>query len=59
LTRIPQTFWKLIDPDAETHGKILEETDFPEPNDVNESKTTYPELSMAERTVSDQMFKYY
>jgi len=41
---IPQNIWKLIDPDAETHGNILQDPDFPEPNNVNESKTTYPEL---------------
>jgi len=56
---IPQNIWKLIDPDAETHGNILQDPDFPEPNNVNELKTTYPELSTAERTVYDQMFKYY
>jgi len=56
---IPQNIWKLVDPDAETHENILEEPELPEARDVNESKTTYPELSATERTVYDQMFKYY
>ena len=56
---IPQTIWKLIDPDAEAHDKILEEPHLPEVKDVNVTKTLYPELSATERTAFDQMFKFY
>jgi hypothetical protein len=51
--------WPLIDPDSDDHPEILKEPDLPEPKDVNSNKTTFPELTSAERNAYDQMFKFY
>jgi hypothetical protein len=55
----PDNIWPLVDPDSDDHPATLQEPDIPEPKDVNAAKTTFPELTSAERNAYDQMFKFY
>jgi hypothetical protein len=56
---IPAETWSLIDPDLAVHENFMRKPPQPRPQEVNVTKTTYLELTHAEKNVYDQTFKHY
>lgn len=58
---IPDDIWSLIDPDIDQddYEEFLPKPNKPQVEEVNASKTTYPQLTSTERQVFDQLFKHY
>jgi hypothetical protein len=56
---IPDEIWSLVDPDEDTHEEFLEKPTKPQVQELNGNKTNYIELTAAEKSVFDQLFKHY